>query len=279
MVKFLGHLIDARGIQADPEKTSAILKMEPPHNIMELRRLMGMVNQLGKFSHRLAEISQPLHELLSTKRSWVWGTDQERAFAEVKAELTEPTVLTFYDPQADTKISADASSYWLGAVLLQLNQDAWKPVAYASRSMSETERQYAQIEKEVLAVTWVCEKFSDYILGAAESNHKPLIPILSTKQLDKLPPRALRLRLRLARFNYTIEHVPGKLLYTADTLSRAPTADADVNALQSEEEVEVFMDAVVSSLPASAQRLQMYQAEDSECAQVQEYCRTGWPEK
>ena len=244
-----------------------------------------MANQLRKFSHRLAEISQPLRELLSTKRSWVWGPDQERAFAEVKAELTQPTVLTFYDPQANTKISADASSFGLGAVLLQLNQDAWRPVAYASRSMSETERRYAQIEKEALAVTWACEKFSDYILGRSfhiESDHKPLIPILSTKQLDKLPPRVLRFRLRLARFNYTIEHVPGKLLYTADALSRAPTADADVNALQSEEEVEVFMDAVVSTLPASAQQLQMYcksQAEDSECARVQEYCRNGWPEK
>ena len=87
-MKFLGHLIDARGIRADPQKTSAILEMEPPHNITELRRFMGMANQLGKFSPRLAEISQPLRELLSTNRSWVWGPDQERAFAEVKAELT-----------------------------------------------------------------------------------------------------------------------------------------------------------------------------------------------
>ena len=68
-VKFLGHLIDARGIRADPQKTSAILEMEPPHNITELRRFMGMANQLGKFSPHLAEISQPLRELLSTKLS------------------------------------------------------------------------------------------------------------------------------------------------------------------------------------------------------------------
>jgi len=145
--------------------------------------------------------------------------------------------------------------------------------------MSETERRYAQIEKEALAVTWACEKFSDYILGRSfhiESDHKPLIPILSTKHLDQLPPRVLRFRLRLAKFDYSIEHVPGKLLYTADALSRAPMSDADDDVPQSQEEVEVFIDAVVSSLPASAQRLQMYhkcQAEDSECTRVQEYCK------
>jgi len=171
-VKFLGHLIDARGIRADPQKMSAILEMEPPH-ITELRRFMGMANQLGKFSPHLAEISHPLRELLSTKRSWVWGPDQERAFAEVKAELTHDTVLILYNPQANTKISADASSFVLGAVLMQQSKDLWQPVAYASQLMSETERRHGQIEKEALAVTWACEKFSDYILGRSfhiESN-------------------------------------------------------------------------------------------------------------
>ncbi len=91
--------------------------------------------------------------------------------------------------------------------------------------MTETKRRYAQIEKEALAATWACEKFSDYILGlhfTIESDHKPLIPLLNTKCLNCLPPRILRFWLRLARFSYTIHHVPGKLLYTADTLSRAP---------------------------------------------------------
>ena len=88
-VKFLGHLIDSDGIRADPEKTSAVLKMETPCNISDLRRFMGMANQLGKFSSRLAEISQPLRELLSTKRSWLWGPDQENASYKSKRNLLD----------------------------------------------------------------------------------------------------------------------------------------------------------------------------------------------
>ena len=95
----------------------------------------------------------------------MWGPDQERSFVEIKRELTKSTVLALYDPLAETKVSADASSFGLGAVLLQLDRQTWKPVAYALRALSETERRYAQIEKEGLATTWACEKFSTYILG------------------------------------------------------------------------------------------------------------------
>ena len=227
-VKFLGHMIDHHGIWADPDKIGAICRMEAPHTVSELRRFLGMVNQLGKFSPRIAELTQPLRELLSTKRAWLWGPEQDAAFSKVKDELVQPTVLTLYNPNAAIKVSADASSFGVGAVLLQEDNEGWKPVAYASRSMSETEQRYAQIEKEALAITWACSKFSDYILGRkflVETDHKPLIPLLNTKHLDVLPPRILRFRLRLAKFNYTVFHVPGKLLYAADALSRAPVPE------------------------------------------------------
>lgn len=161
---------------------------------------------------------------------------------------------------------------------LQKSHDAWKPEAYASRSMTETERCYAQIEKEALAATWDCVKFADYILGREfqmESDHKPLIPLLSTKHLDHLPPRVLQFRLRLARFRYTIHHVTGKQLYRADALSRAPVSQPGKISHQFREEVEMLLEAVTSALPASKPRLEAYrhaQAEDAICAQVREYC-------
>ena len=282
-VKFLGHIVDGNGIRADPEKTSAIRDMKPPENVSELRRFMGMVNQLGKFSPKLATLTQPLRELLSKKNAWTWGPSQDQAFTWVKEELSQPTVLTLYNPEKESKISADASAYGLGAVLLQNTESDWKPVAYASRSMSETERRYAQIEKEALATTWACEKFSMYVLGKRfliETDHKPLVPLLGSKHLDSLPPRVLRFRLRLDRFDYSIEHVPGKLLYTADTLSRAPVSSSEDSTL--EELAELAMDASVAHLPASRDRLLEYtegQTSDPLCSLVIKYCRTEWPGK
>ena len=118
-----------------------------------------MANQLSKFSPHIAEVSKPLRELLSMKKAWLWGSAQDDAFDKVKQELTKPTVLALYDPQANTKICADASAYGLGAVLIQQHSDMhWKPVAYAFRSLSDTERRYSQIEKEALAIAWACEK-------------------------------------------------------------------------------------------------------------------------
>ena len=282
-VKFLGHVVDKNGIAADPEKVRAIVEMKEPTCVADLRRFLGMVNYLGKFSPHLTDIAQPLHELLSKKTAWYWGENQRKAFSNIKKELSRPTILGWYDPKAPTKIAADASSWGLGAVLLQRQQDQWKPIVYASRTMSEVERRYAQIEKEALAVTWSCEKFAEYILGLSisiETDHKPLVPLLSTKQLDSLPPRILRFRLRLDRFDYTICHVPGKEMYTADTLSRAPVGPPGRSSEAFQGEVEAFIESVVRNLPAGEKRLDEYrrcQAADPTCQLVRKYCQEGWP--
>ena len=286
-IKFLGHIIDQEGISADPDKIKAVTEMETPKSITELRRFLGVVNYLGKFSPNLATLSQPLRELLSKNRQWEWGTPRESAFLALKQELTAPTVLRLYDPNVETKISADASSYGLGGVLLQRNDaaDSWKPVAYCSRTLTESERHYAQIEKEALATTWACEKFAEYILGKRiliETDHKPLVLLFSTKNLDQMPPRVLRFRLRLNRFDFSIYHTPGKNLHLADTLSRAPVSPPGSNSIEFVQEVESFIQTVIAALPAKADRLQQYrdaQATDATCSKLKKYCSVGWPEK
>lgn len=149
--------------------------------------------------------------------------------------------------------------------------------------LSDTERRYAQIEKEALAITWACEKFSSYILGKAisiETDHKLLVPLLGSKCLDSLPPRVLRFRLRLARFEYQITHVPGKQLYTADTLSRAPVSPVESSNLQ--EEADLLLALSVNNLPASSQRvdtIKKAQESDPVCSTLVSYCNHGWPHK
>ncbi|KXJ30128.1 Retrovirus-related Pol polyprotein from transposon opus [Exaiptasia diaphana] len=214
-VTFLGHVVDSNGIRPDPSKIKAIKDMAAPENIHELRRFLGMANQLSKFTSKLTETSKPLRDLLSTKRVWAWGSDQQQAFEKLKELLTcESAVLAHYDPQRETRVSADASAYGLGAVLEQQQDDmSWRPVVYHSRSMSSCEQRYAQIEKEALGVTWACERFSSYLIGKkfeVLTDHKPLVSLLGSKDLDTLPPRIQRFRMRMMRFHYSIKHIPEK---------------------------------------------------------------------
>ena len=102
--------------------------------------------------------------------------------------------------------------------------------SYLAGALSATERRYAQIEKEALATTWACERLADCLIGKrfrVETDHKPLVPILGSKNLEEMSPRIQRLRMRLLRFDFTVSHVPGKSLLTADALSRAPVGRQD----------------------------------------------------
>ena len=130
--------------------------------------------------------------------------------------MASEQVLALYDPEKETTVSSDASSFGLGVVLMQKQPFGdMRPVAYASRSLTETERRYTQIDKEALAITWALEHWAEFLIGMrfkVETDHKPLIPLFSTKLIGKLPVRIHRFRMRLMRFDCTIAHVPGKLM-------------------------------------------------------------------
>lgn len=208
----------------------------------------------------MAELTKPLTDLLSTKNHWTWGEIQQQAFSSFKNSLASTPSLALFDASRQTKLSTDASSYGLGAVLLQNHDDQWRPVAYASRAMSPAEQRYAQIEKEALGITWASERLADYLIGLKfhiETDHQPLVPLFSTGILDVLPARVQRFRMRVMRFFYSISHVPGKDLCTADTLSRAPL----VKPLNQQEEklkndVMAYVGSVIRYLPATEDRLE-----------------------
>ena len=150
---------------------------------------------------------------------------QKKAFQKIKSVLTAAPVLALYDPNKDSEVSANASSFGLGGVLLQKEGDGtWRPVMFISRALAPVECRYVQIEKEALALPWACERFSDYVVGkstVAETDHNPLVPLLTTRTLDEVLPRVLRLRMQLMRFHFKeVNHVPGKEMYITDALSR-----------------------------------------------------------
>ena len=150
-----------------------------------------MVNQLGKFIPILSDISKPLPDLLRKGIVWSWGEAQQIAFDKIKEILCSPEVLSHYIPRLPTIVAADGAKQGIGVVLLHVQESGERcPVCYASRALSDTEKRYAVIEKEALAVTLLSQKFSDYVLAlqiTVKSDHKPLVPLLSTTNLAKLP--------------------------------------------------------------------------------------------
>lgn len=281
---FLGHLIDRSGVRPDPEKVRAIRELSPPHNVQELKRVLGMFNYLGKYIPNLSTEGRPLYELLRSTAIWTWAYPQEAAFQRIKDILSTSPVLSFYSVSLPTAVSADASSYGIGGVLLQLHDGNWKPVAYCSRSLSEAETRYAQIEKECLAGVWACEKFEKYLIGLEHfklvTDHKPLVPLMNKKDLDNVPLRCQRLLMRLMRFKLTAEYAPGKTLLVVDALSRSLLSYKE-NDLNTHSDVGCYIAAVAEGLPASPPKLEAIQAAtmaDNNLQIVRKYIQSGWPD-
>lgn len=283
-LSFLGQVVDAAGVRPDPAKVQAIRELAAPENVHELKRVLGMVNYLGKYVPNLSTVGQPLYELLRSKTAWTWGPAQHTAFEKLKELLMTSPVLVFYDAKRPTAVSADASSYGLGGVLLQLHAEDWKPVAYCSRRLTDAETRYAQIEKECLASVWACERFEKYLYGLESfelvTDHKPLVPLMNSKDLDNVPLRCQRLLMRLMRFKPEAVYAPGKTLVVADTLSRSPVSQAD-NGRDTHSEVECYVAAVMDNVPASPQKMDSIRAAtaaDETLQTVIRYIRSGWPE-
>ena len=192
-VEYLGHLISEEGLHTAPKKLEAIQAAPAPKNIQELRSFLGLLHYYGKFILDLASLVHPLNQLLHSGRStWTWTEECEQAFVLAKKQLTSATVLAHYNPQYPLCLAADASSYGLGAVISHVFLNGLeRPIAFASRTLTTSERNYSQLEKEALSLVFAVKKFHQYLYGhefILYTDHKPLTTILSPKR--GIPPLA-----------------------------------------------------------------------------------------
>ena len=219
-VTYMGHVFSKNGVRADPEKVLAITQMNRPEDVKAVQRLLGVVTYLGKFVPKLSTVSEPLRRLTDKDSVFEWMQQHEEAFNEVKKLLAAAPVLKYYDVNEPVILESDSSDVGLGAVIMQ----SGKPIAYASRTLTSTERNYAQIEKEALSLVFAAERFEHYILGKSNvvmfTDHKPLETIFK-KPILQCPKRLQRMRLRLQKFDVSVQYKPGPTMFISDTLSRA----------------------------------------------------------
>ena len=275
-VTYMGHIFCKDGIKPDPEKVKAILEMPHPDNVTSVQRLIGMVTYLSKFLPQLSTICEPLRRLTDAKAVFDWLPQHETAFQSIKSLVTQAPVLHYYDASKPVALESDSSEVGLGAVITQDGH----PIAYASRALTQTERNYAQIEKECLSIVFAAERFEQYILGKdkvkAYTDHKPLTTIFK-KPILTSPKRLQRMRLRLQKYSLDIEYKPGPKMYISDTLSRAslPLEDKEKSDYMIYEFEEI--DEVVFVTDERLHQIRMETQEDKSLQTLSNIVMQGWP--
>ena len=164
----------SEGVKPDPSKVSAIKDMKPPQNINQLLSFLSSAKYLGSFTPDLSNLCAPLNKLTRKDVDFQWGPEHQEAFEHIKDNIASIAILAYFDPTKSVTIQCDASMEGLGAVLYQNN----KPVTVASKTLTNTEQNYGNIEREMLAIVFALTRFHHYTYGRhviVESDHKPLV--------------------------------------------------------------------------------------------------------
>ncbi|CAA9993641.1 unnamed protein product, partial [Nesidiocoris tenuis] len=217
-VNYLGHVISAEGVAADPEKTKTVSEWPTPTSAKEVKSFLGFCSYYRPFVRGFANIAAPLYRLQDSKGKIQWSKECEVAFASLKSALTSPPVLSHPVPDSTYVLDVDASHSAVGATLSQVHGGGEKVVAYYSKCLSKHERNYCVTRKELLSLVRALRHFDSYGLDNGEpvivrTDHASLIWLRNFKNPDGQLARWLEL---LAPYNLKINHRPGKTHQNAD---------------------------------------------------------------
>lgn len=183
-VTFMWLKISSKGVRPDDENFKAISAVEVPTNKTEVLRILGLAKFFSKFIPNLSKHTEHLRDLTKKNTKFYWSPAHDLELNNLKQLVSHSPILKIFDPNSEIVIQCDASSEGLGCVLLQEG----RPISFASRTLSKSEKRYAQIEKELLAICFAFEKFHYFVYGhpvTVQSDHKPLGPIF-VKDLRRL---------------------------------------------------------------------------------------------
>lgn len=233
-VKFLGHVVSAKGIQVDEQKVEALVTWPVPKSPKEVRQVLGFMSYYRRFVPNFAHIAKPLHALVgkagkafkgAASAPFIWSPECQGAFDNLRGCLMSPPVLAYPDFSLPFILTTDGSLHGLGAVLSQKQGGVERVIGYASRGLRGSERNdkhYSAFKLELLALKWAAtEKFRDYLLYSkftVVSDHNPL-RYLETANLGAIEQRWVA---QLAEFDFEVLYKPGRQNTNADVLSRVP---------------------------------------------------------
>ena len=229
-INYLGHVVSKEGVSTDPDKITAVTEWPQPTTVTEVRSFFGFVSYYRRFIPNFSKVAKPLNKLLqnlegtpSQKKKFkvFWGPEQQEAFETLQKLCTESPILAYADFKAPFVLHTDASGDGLGAVLYQVQNGQKRVIAYASRSLSKSERNYPVHKLEFLALKWaITDKFHEYLYGSefqVFTDNNPLTYVLTTAKLDATGHRWVA---ALSNYTFGITYKPGKGHVDADALSR-----------------------------------------------------------
>jgi RNase H-like domain found in reverse transcriptase/Integrase zinc binding domain/Reverse transcriptase (RNA-dependent DNA polymerase) len=212
-LEYLGYMITRTSIEPVPKKVKAILAINEPKTVRDVRRFVGMVNYYRDFWIRRSEILAPLTKLCSKTTKWEWGQEQKDAFELMKRQMAREVQLSYPNFNEEFEIHTDASDTQLGAVISQKG----RPIAFYSRKLQSAQKRYTTTERELLAIVETLKEFRNILLGqkiTIYTDHKNL----THKNFNT--DRVMRWRLILEEYGPTLKYIKGETNIVADALTR-----------------------------------------------------------
>ncbi len=261
-IEFFGLVFTAKGTSPAPSKVEAIRHMSPPQDAGEVRSLIGMAQYSSQFIPNFAEITAPLRALTKSTAEWKWEVKHEKAFQALKNSLSSEAVLGYYEVGLPTRLMVDAGPNGLGLILFHRKRDGWQPVACSSRSLTDVEQRYSQMEREALAIRWACERCYVYLIGSPPfeviTDHQPLLPMFNNAN-GRPPLRIERWLMYLQQFEFKVIYSPGAK-NGADYLSRHSMPLTSQDARQADSREEVVKRLVFEHVPRAVSLAEVQEA-------------------
>ena len=278
-VVYLGHLIDSAELHPTMDKLAAVRDAPPPKDAVALKSFLGLIMFYSRFMPHHSTVLAPLNSLLKKNVPWRWTKTEDNAFMAAKNLLLNSRTLVHYDETLPLVLSCDASSYGAGAVLSHVINGKHQPIAFASCTLTETQRNYSQLEKEAFSIIFGLKRFHQYLCGRSFTiltDHRPLLTLLGPHRAvpAHTASRLQRWALILASYHYKIEYRSTAAHADADSMSRLPLPQT-WSPKSENVECYFFEASVVTNV--TAEMVKKKTQVDPILSLVYRYVQNGWP--